>query len=290
MASGGLGVPRRPRSVTAEAHAEGAAATRQGFPPRQAEAAGASEAVATPGARAQGSRLFGSGGKGSSGKGQPRRQQRRQKKKGSDVGSMSDIADGWEDATAAGMSELLKLVAIMTLSLGYQTRVLRACSLMVRLLPTTMENVPSLPPMVKSTTTDLEAHRRSLAKEAAYELGSPHCHAFHTLVEWATELMKTAPSASLLAALTAYVTSIEAETLVLKVVNIAKQVRWLRVGTTHRSVVAKLEVNVVDGTPAAAFWAEVDLALQASHAAEVKSGIAPRSNLERRIQAAIGEE
>ena len=68
---------------------------------------------------------------------------------------------------------------------------------------------------------------------------------------------------------------------------IAKQVRWFRVPDAWKSTNARIEINVVDESPAAKLWAQIDLAMQKHMRSEVKSGIAPMSNVERKVQEAL---
>ena len=203
------------------------------------------------------------------------------------VAEASDVEDEEDQlrhkSTPGGYAELLKVLSMLVLSTAHTTRILVACSLEVRIMARTVSGTSSLLDRTKTVTSDLQAHLKDLSESERRKLGSPHCHTWEEAVHWMED--EVAPDdQETKTALLAYRGSMEALSTEDKIWAVSKQVRWFYTAPCWTSQLGKLLVNVQPETPARAVWKRMDHMIMTRLKGELKQGIAPRSNLERRVQ------
>ena len=69
-----------------------------------------------------------------------------------------------------------------------------------------------------------------------------------------------------------------------RIKEVGKQVRWWKVDDAHMSILGKLEVNILPGSLAEKMWEMIDTLLQGDCKAEIRQGLAPRTDMARKVQ------
>jgi hypothetical protein len=189
------------------------------------------------------------------------------------------------DHSVDSYKQLIIHVSKLALAEAYSGRVLRAVCLDVTLVPRTLAVVDAS----KQATRNFATNMQGASAEKRSSAPPPHTlvwDQYITFMEVEGAKVDTEESREMREALSGYKEELkpflkDANTLAMKIVE---HVRHIRFAKCFKKETVRLEVGIGDGSPALAFWKSSRKFLTKQLGGEAKHGIAPRTNLERKVQ------
>eukprot|EP00929_Paragymnodinium_shiwhaense_P068327 TRINITY_DN34337_c0_g1_i1.p2 TRINITY_DN34337_c0_g1~~TRINITY_DN34337_c0_g1_i1.p2 ORF type:complete len:239 (+),score=57.04 TRINITY_DN34337_c0_g1_i1:149-865(+) len=211
---------------------------------------------------------FGKGGdrRGSAASGQTKR-------KAGGAGDQEDMPD---------LAELVKFTAMLSLSNAQVGRELAAVAMQTLL-------VKKEKPIYAALKASMDAYDAAAKQSKTKATGPPpHTWTWQAMVEHYMSKFKEGNMGEQVQKLETYVQTLQqVPTGYTKAEFIAESVLHCKLKKCFDSTQTKVQVSVAPGTPAAEAWKVIKHAMITMDAAVVKRGQAPRTNLERRVQALL---